>query len=94
MQVQIRRATQRAHTCRTASRRLAVCQIAILHEGDRPGDVRKITYGQMLSEVSRIANYFKSQGLVKGDTVAIYMPTIPEAVFTMLACARLGIVHR
>jgi len=69
-------------------------QIAILHEGDRPGDVRKITYGQMLSEVSRIANYFKSQGLVKGDTVAIYMPTIPEAVFTMLACARLGIVHR
>ena len=67
--------------------------MAILHEGDTPGDVRRVTYGELLCEVSRVANYFKSEGLVKGDTVAIYMPTVPEAIFAMLACARLGLVH-
>ena len=55
--------------------------------------MRSITYGQLLSEVCRVANFFKAEGLVKGDTVAIYMPTIPEAIYTMLACARLGLVH-
>ena len=68
-------------------------KVAILHNGDQPDDVRKVTYAQLLSEVSRVANYLKSEGLVKGDTVAVYMPTIPEAIFAILACARLGVVH-
>lgn len=68
-------------------------KVAILHNGDNPDDVRKVTYNELLNEVCRVANYLKSEGLTKGDAVAIYMPTIPEAIFAMLACARLGVVH-
>jgi len=56
--------------------------------------VQNITYSQLLREISRISNYLKSIGAQKGDRVAIYMPNIPEAVMSMLACARIGLVHR
>ncbi|KAI9325340.1 hypothetical protein BDR26DRAFT_962735 [Obelidium mucronatum] len=57
------------------------------------GKPRKDTYGALLREVCRVANAMKRFGIRKGDTVAIYMPTIPEAVYSMLACARIGAVH-
>ncbi|CAB4412971.1 unnamed protein product [Rhizophagus irregularis] len=68
-------------------------KVAIIHEADEPGNSRRITYGELLHEVSRLANTLKSLGLKKGDTVAIYMPMIPEAAVAFLACARLGLVH-
>jgi acetyl-CoA synthetase len=68
-------------------------KIAILWEGDTPGEVKKIPYKQLLAEVSRTANALKSLGVKKGDRVTIYMPMVPEAAYAMLACARLGAVH-
>ncbi|MFI7004862.1 acetate--CoA ligase [Nocardia sp. NPDC050175] len=67
-------------------------QIAIHWEGE-PGDSRDITYGELRDEVSRAANYLTELGLRAGDRVAIYMPMVPEAIVSMLACARLGLTH-
>ncbi|NLG55460.1 MAG: acetate--CoA ligase [Rhodococcus sp.] len=67
-------------------------RVAIHFEGE-PGDTRDVTYSQLLAEVSQAANTFTELGLVAGDRVAIYMPMIPEAIVTMLACARLGLTH-
>ena len=67
-------------------------RVAIHFEGE-PGDSRDLTYNDLLAEVSRAANTFTDLGLVAGDRVAIYMPMIPEAIVTMLACARLGLTH-
>jgi len=68
-------------------------KVAILWEGDEPGDVRRITYRELQREVCRLANVLRHNGIRKGDRVAIYMPMIPEAAFAMLACARIGAVH-
>jgi acetyl-CoA synthetase len=68
-------------------------QVAILWEGDEPGQNRRITYRELQREVCRMANVLRHHNLRKGDRVAIYMPMIPEAAYAMLACARLGLVH-
>ncbi|KAI8985859.1 acetyl-coenzyme A synthetase [Pilobolus umbonatus] len=68
-------------------------KIAIIHEGDEPSEIRKITYGELHREVCRMANVLKELGIRKGDNVAIYMPMIPEAMIAILACARIGAVH-
>ena len=65
---------------------------AIIFEGE-PGDVRTITYRQLLFHVCRLAHVFENMGVGKGDRVAIYMPMVPEAVVAMLACARIGAIH-
>jgi acetyl-CoA synthetase len=67
-------------------------KVAIVFEGE-PGDVRKITFGELQQEVSRIANGLKALGVGKGDRVSIYMPMVPELAMTMLACARIGAAH-
>ena len=67
-------------------------RVAYYWEGE-PGDTRKITYQDLLIEVSKFANVLKGLGLNKGDRVAIYMPMIPELPVAMLACARIGLVH-
>lgn len=67
-------------------------RVAIHFEGEQ-GDTRTITYADLLAEVSRTANALAQLGVRKGDRVAVYMPMIPETVFTMLACARLGAPH-
>ncbi|WP_406237910.1 acetate--CoA ligase [Nocardia sp. NBC_01009] len=67
-------------------------QVAIHWEGE-PGDSRDLTYSELLSEVSRAANYLTELGMRAGDRVAIYMPMVPEAIVSMLACARLGLTH-
>jgi len=54
---------------------------------------RIITYQNLHDEVCKLANTLKSLGIKKGDRVCVYMPMIPEAVFAMLACARIGAVH-
>ncbi|WFP16001.1 acetate--CoA ligase [Citricoccus muralis] len=67
-------------------------RVAIHFEGE-PGDTRTWTYTELAAEVRRAANAFESLGVAKGDRVAVYLPMIPEAVITMLACARIGAVH-
>ena len=66
---------------------------AILWAKDEPGEYEKITYRKLKHQVSRVANVLLKHGVRKNDTVAIYMPMIPEAVYTMLACARIGAAH-
>lgn len=67
-------------------------RVAIHFEGE-PGDSRSYTYAQLTEEVCKTANALASLGVKKGDRVAVYLPMIPEAVITMLACARLGAAH-
>jgi acetyl-CoA synthetase len=68
-------------------------QDAIIFEGDR-GDVEHITYAQLSKRTNKMANLLKNQfGVKKGDRVVLYMPMIPEAVYAMLACARVGAIH-
>lgn len=65
---------------------------AILWEGEN-GDTRKITYGNLLVQVQKFANVLRSLGISSGDRVAIYLPMIPEAIVSVLACARIGAIH-
>ncbi len=67
-------------------------RVAIHFEGE-PGDTRTITYADLQRAVSRAANALLDLGVSKGDRVAIYLPMIPEAVISMLACARIGAPH-
>jgi acetyl-CoA synthetase len=67
-------------------------KVAFYWEGE-PGDSRVITYSQLLDEVQRFANVLKNLGIKKGDRVNIYLPMIPEAAVSMLACARIGAAH-
>ncbi len=67
-------------------------KVAFYWEGE-PGDSRVITYAQLLDEVQRFANVLKNLGVKKGDRVNIYLPMIPEAAVSMLACARIGAAH-
>src|SRR6478752_7777447 len=66
--------------------------VAIHWEGE-PGDTQTITYTQLQTQVCKTANALLSLGCKAGDRVAIYLPMIPEAVYAMLACARLGLAH-
>ncbi|GAA4644415.1 acetate--CoA ligase [Pontixanthobacter gangjinensis] len=69
-------------------------QVAIIWEPDNPSEtVRKITYRELHRDVCRFANVLKSRGVKKGDRVTIYLPMVPEAAISMLACARIGAVH-
>jgi acetyl-CoA synthetase len=68
-------------------------QIAILWEGDDPGDDRRVTYRGLHDAVCRFANVLKERGVRKGDRVTIYLPMIPEIAVAMLACARIGAIH-
>ena len=67
--------------------------VALIWEGDDPGQSESVTYAQLHEEVCRMANVLKKQGVNKGDRVVIYMPMILEAAYAMLACARIGAVH-
>ncbi len=68
-------------------------QTALLWEGDDPADSRAISYRELHEQVCRLANVLRARGVAKGDRVCIYMPMVPEAVYAMLACARIGAIH-
>jgi acetyl-CoA synthetase len=68
-------------------------QTALIWEGDDPAEDKVITYREMHEHICRLANVLKSRNVKKGDRVCIYMPMVPEAVFAMLACARIGAIH-
>ncbi len=70
-------------------------QYAIIWEPDDPTKTpaRRITYRELLEQVSRMANVLKAHGVGKGDRVVLYLPMIPEAAYAMLACTRIGAIH-
>jgi len=69
-------------------------QPALIFDSAYTGAKAKYTYKQMQNHVGRIATVLKNKfGVVKGDRVIIYMPMIPQAIFCMLACARIGAIH-
>ncbi|WP_339860467.1 acetate--CoA ligase [Paremcibacter congregatus] len=68
-------------------------QTAIIFEGDEPSSSLHITYQTLYEKVCRFANILRARGVKKGDRVTIYMPMIQQAVYAMLACARIGAVH-
>ncbi|AJD49500.1 acetyl-coenzyme A synthetase [Isoalcanivorax pacificus W11-5] len=68
-------------------------RVALYWEPDTPGEARVITYAALHQQVCKLANVLKHLGVRKGDRVTIYLPMIPEAVFAMLACARIGAIH-
>lgn len=68
-------------------------QAAIIYDSPVTDTVQKITYKELLDHVSKFAGVLKSLGVLKGDTVIIYMPMVPQAAIAMLACARLGAIH-
>ena len=68
-------------------------RVALIWEGEPPGQVRRITYGELYTDVNKFANVLKGLGVRRGDRVAIYLPMVPEVAVAMLACARIGAVH-
>ncbi len=75
------RHVQAGHGARTA-----------FHWEGEPGDVRTLSYAQMLEGTCRAANALKALGVGKGDRVTLYMPMVPELVMAVLACTRLGAI--
>jgi acetyl-CoA synthetase len=82
-----------AHNCLDRHLQERGDRVAILWEGDEPGQSRKITYRELHADVCRFANVLKDLGVRKGDRVTIYLPMIPETAVAMLACARIGAIH-
>ncbi len=68
-------------------------KVALLWQGDNIEEVKKISYSELHREVCLMANILLKYNVKKGDRVTIYMPMIPEAVYAMLACARIGAIH-
>jgi acetyl-CoA synthetase len=68
-------------------------RVALVWEGDDPGQDATFTYAALLEEVCRWANVLKGIGVERGDRVCLYLPMIPSLPAAMLACARIGAVH-
>ena len=85
--------TNASHNCLDRHLEERGDQLAIIWEPDDEGEARKVTYRELHELVCRFANALKSQGVRKGDVVAIYMPMVIEATVAMLACSRIGAIH-
>ncbi len=68
-------------------------QTAIVYDSPVTGRKKKYTFNQAKEEIAKLAGGLVSLGLQKGDTAVIYMPMIPQTLFAMLACARIGVIH-
>jgi len=68
-------------------------QAALIYDSPVTGTIRTYTYDELLEQVARVAGVLQEIGVTKGDRVVIYMPMIPEAAISMLACARIGAIH-
>jgi len=87
----------RLNTCHNAVDRHVAAgrgdRIALIHDSAMTGKVTRYSYADLQREVARVAGMIAAEGVAPGDRVIIYMPMVPEAVFAMLACARIGAVH-
>ncbi len=68
-------------------------QLALVYDSPVTDTVKRLTYGELLEQVSLFAGVLDSLGVAKGDRVIVYMPMVPETVVAMLACARIGAIH-
>lgn len=69
-------------------------KVAFFWEPESPEEEgKKLTYGELLEKTNRLANALKRLGVKRGDRVGVYLPMIPEAIISMLACSRIGAVH-
>jgi propionyl-CoA synthetase len=68
-------------------------QCALIYDSPVTGTLARYTYAELCREVERLAGALARLGVSRGDTAVIYMPMVPQAVFAMLACARLGAIH-
>jgi len=68
-------------------------KVAFIWAKNAPGEYERITYRKLKHHVGRLANLLKSLGVQKGDRVCLYLPMVPDLVYAMLACARIGAVH-
>jgi propionyl-CoA synthetase len=68
-------------------------QLALIYDSPVTSTIRTYTYAALRDEVAAVAGALARLGVGRGDRVIIYMPVVPEAVFAMLACARIGAVH-
>ncbi|WP_232630302.1 propionyl-CoA synthetase [Methylobacterium sp. Leaf118] len=87
----------RLNVCRNAVDRHAEGprgdQAAIIHDSPVTGTTRTVTYRALKDEVEVLAGLLADLGVGRGDRVVVYMPMVPEALFGMLACARIGAIH-
>ena len=81
------------HTCLDRHLQTQPDKVALVWEGDEPGDVRRLTYAQLHEDVCRLAGALRTCGVKRGERVIIYMGMVPEAAIAMLACARIGAIH-
>ncbi|KAF9109296.1 acetyl-CoA synthetase [Mortierella sp. AM989] len=82
-----------SYNCVDRHARVTPDKVAIIYEADEPNQSENITYSDLLQRVNQLAGALRARGIRKGDTVAIYMPMIPEAVVALLACTRIGALH-
>jgi acetyl-CoA synthetase len=68
-------------------------QVALIWEGNDPGESKKYTYQALHAEVCKFANVLKNNGIKKGDVVTFYLPMIPELAIGIMACSRIGAIH-
>ena len=68
-------------------------QVALIWEGNHPGEDKRFTYRDLHAEVCKFANVLKRNGIKKGDVVTFYLPMIPELAIGILACTRIGAIH-
>lgn len=68
-------------------------QPALVWEGDEPSLTKVYSYRELHAEVCRLGNALRDQGVQKGDRVTLYLPMVPELLFAVLACARIGAIH-
>ncbi|KAJ1963083.1 hypothetical protein GGI12_002260, partial [Dipsacomyces acuminosporus] len=68
-------------------------QVAVIYDSPVTDTVKRFTYSELLKEVKGIASVLKRRGVQRGDTVLFYMAMVPQTLFAMLACARLGAIH-
>jgi propionyl-CoA synthetase len=68
-------------------------QVSVIYDSPVTNQKKKYTFNEVREEVSKLAGGLQSLGLQKGDTAVIYMPMIPQTMFAMLACARIGVIH-
>jgi len=68
-------------------------QPALIYDSPVTGTVRTYSFREFRDEIAKIAGALRGLGVQKGDRVIVYMPMVPEAVMTMLACARIGAIH-
>jgi propionyl-CoA synthetase len=66
---------------------------ALIYDSPLAGKKQSLTYAELQDEVATLAGVLADLGIAKGDRVLIYMPMIPQALFGMLACARIGAIH-